>query len=147
MYLGMALVFVAGYLIIYNVFQISITADIQFYGRLKTLGTDNKQIRRMIYGQGMRLSLIGIPAGLMIGYLVGALLVPVFISFSQENARVPVSPVCGPPALRERFLPWRRCATMERRGDEGRLRKAKKALLFPPWLFPTWGVTAGEPRW
>lgn len=93
MYLGMALVFVAGYLIIYNVFQISITADIQFYGRLKTLGMGKKQIRKMIYGQGMRLSLIGIPAGLVTGYLVGALLVPVFISFSLGKARIPASPV------------------------------------------------------
>lgn len=37
MYLGMVLVFAAGYLIIYNIFQISVTADVQFYGRLKTL--------------------------------------------------------------------------------------------------------------
>ncbi len=38
MYLGMVLVFLAGYLIIYNIFQISVTADVQFYGKLKTLG-------------------------------------------------------------------------------------------------------------
>lgn len=42
MYLGMVLVFLAGYLIIYNIFQISVTADIQFYGKLKTLGTTTK---------------------------------------------------------------------------------------------------------
>lgn len=35
MYLGMVLVFLAGYLIIYNIFQISVTADVQFYGKLK----------------------------------------------------------------------------------------------------------------
>lgn len=93
MYLGMALVFAAGYLIIYNVFQISVTADIQFYGRLKTLGTGNRQIRKIIYGQGMRLSLMGIPIGLLTGYILGAFLVPVFISFFQGRAKVPVSPV------------------------------------------------------
>lgn len=49
MYLGMALVFAAGYLIIYNIFQISVTADIQFYGRLKTLGATKKQIKKLIY--------------------------------------------------------------------------------------------------
>ena len=38
MYLGMVLVFIAGYLIIYNIFQISVTADVQFYGKLKTPG-------------------------------------------------------------------------------------------------------------
>ena len=35
----MILVFASGYLIIYNIFQISVAGDIRFYGRLKTLGT------------------------------------------------------------------------------------------------------------
>ncbi|MDE7186319.1 MAG: ABC transporter permease, partial [Lachnospiraceae bacterium] len=51
MYLGMILVFVAGYLIIYNIFQISVTADIQFYGKLKTLGMTARQLRKRILGQ------------------------------------------------------------------------------------------------
>lgn len=55
MYAGMFLVFVAGYLIIYNIFQISVSADIQFYGKLKTLGTTKKQIKKLIYGQANRL--------------------------------------------------------------------------------------------
>ena len=78
-YAGMLLVFVAGYLIIYNVFQISVASDIQFYGRLKTLGTTRKQIKKIIRGQAARLSLIGIPVGLLIGYLLGIVLVPVMI--------------------------------------------------------------------
>lgn len=45
MYLGMVLVFIAGYLIIYNIFQISVTADVQFYGKLKTLGTTTRQLK------------------------------------------------------------------------------------------------------
>ena len=51
-YAGMLLVFVAGYLIIYNVFQISVASDIQFYGRLKTLGTTKKQIKKNHPGTG-----------------------------------------------------------------------------------------------
>ena len=46
MYLGMILVFIAGYLIIYNIFQISVAADVQFYGKVKTLGMTTKQIRK-----------------------------------------------------------------------------------------------------
>ena len=45
MYGGMVLVFLAGFLIIFNVFQISVASDIQFYGKLKTLGMTRKQIR------------------------------------------------------------------------------------------------------
>ncbi len=86
MYIGMALVFVSGYLIIYNIFQISITADIQFYGRLKTLGMTKKQLRKLVYSQAGRLCVIGIPIGLLCGYLLGVVLVPVLISFQAGSA-------------------------------------------------------------
>lgn len=69
-----------GYLIIYNVFQISVTTDIRFYGLLKTIGTTGKQLRRIIRRQVLMLSLIGIPVGLILGYLIGAQLTPFIIS-------------------------------------------------------------------
>ena len=93
MYSGMMLVFLAGYLIIYNVFQISVAADIQFYGKLRTLGTTKKQLKKLIYGQGNRLSAIGIPIGLAAGYLLGVLLVPVWIPMKEMRAVVSASPV------------------------------------------------------
>lgn len=83
----MVLVFASGYLIIYNIFQISVASDIRFYGRLKTLGTTKKQLKKMIYGQANRLSLIGIPIGLVIGYLLGAVLVPVMITGTTGEAK------------------------------------------------------------
>lgn len=93
MYFGMVLVFLAGYLIIYNIFQISVAADIQFYGKLKTLGTTRKQLRTLIYRQANRLCLIGIPAGLILGYLLGAVLVPVLIGNMQGQSVVSADPV------------------------------------------------------
>ena len=50
MAISMVLVFASGYLIIYNIFQISVAGDIRFYGRLKTLGTTKKQLKKIIYG-------------------------------------------------------------------------------------------------
>lgn len=88
----MVLVFASGYLIIYNIFQISVAGDIRFYGRLKTLGTTRKQLKTMIYGQANRLSLIGIPIGLAIGYLLGAVLVPVMITGTTGEAKAAVNP-------------------------------------------------------
>ncbi len=88
----MILVFASGYLIIYNIFQISVASDIRFYGRLKTLGTTKKQLKKMIYGQAGRLSLIGIPIGLVIGYLLGAVLVPVMIIGVAGEAKTAVNP-------------------------------------------------------
>ena len=73
------LIMFTGYLIIYNVFQISVTNDIRFYGLLKTIGTTGKQIRRMIRRQAYILSLFGIPLGWIIGFLVGVKLTPVIM--------------------------------------------------------------------
>ena len=88
----MILVFASGYLIIYNIFQISVAGDIRFYGRLKTLGASKKQIKKMIYGQANRLSLIGISIGLLIGYLLGSVLVPVMITGTIGKAKTAANP-------------------------------------------------------
>lgn len=74
------LILFTGYLIIYNVFQISVAGDVRFYGLLKTIGTTPRQIRRMIRQQALLLSVVGIPIGLVLGWFVGKALVPVVIS-------------------------------------------------------------------
>ena len=93
MYIGMIFVFFAGYLIIFNVFQISVASDIQFYGKLKTLGMTKRQIKKIIYGQGNRLSFLGIPVGLMIGYLLGIVLVPALIATKDFTPTVSANPI------------------------------------------------------
>lgn len=92
MLICMVLVFASGYLIIYNIFQISVATDIRFYGKLKTLGTSKKQLKKMIYGQANRLSLIGIPIGLIFGYVLGTVLVPMLITGTGTKAAVSVTP-------------------------------------------------------
>lgn len=72
----LVLIVFTGYLIIYNVFQISISNDIRSYGLLKTIGTTGKQIRRMVRIQALVLAGIGIPIGLVAGYSIGAVLTP-----------------------------------------------------------------------
>ena len=68
----LALIVFTGYLIIYNVFRISVANDTRFYGMLKTIGTTGRQIKRMIRQQAFCLSAAGIPVGLMIGWAVGS---------------------------------------------------------------------------
>ncbi len=68
-----------GYLIIYNVFQISVAGEIRFYGLLKTIGTTQRQIRRIIRNQALLLSGAGIPAGALLGWLLGIKLTPVIL--------------------------------------------------------------------
>ena len=73
------LIFLTGFLIIYNVFQISVTGDIRLYGLLKTIGTSEKQIRHIIHIQAILLSLAGIPLGLLCGWVIGVRLTPAII--------------------------------------------------------------------
>lgn len=77
---GLLLIIFSGYLIIYNIFQISVVKDIRYYGLLKTIGTTGKQIRRLIRRQAWTLSIVGIPLGLVIGFFVGKALVPLIMS-------------------------------------------------------------------
>ena len=76
----LALIVFTGYLIIYNVFQISVAGDIRFYGLLKTIGTTPRQLKRIIRHQALALCLVGIPLGLGLGWLLGAKLTPVIIA-------------------------------------------------------------------
>lgn len=82
------LIILAGYLIIYNIFQISVIRDIRFYGLLKTIGTTGKQIRAIIRRQALLLSCMGIPLGLLLGWFVGCSLVPVMLAYSYGGGGV-----------------------------------------------------------
>lgn len=90
----LALILLTGYLIIYNVFQISVAGDIRFYGLLKTIGTTPRQLRRIIRTQALLLSLIGIPIGLLLGWLLGGVLTPVIVArLDGVTTVVSVSPL------------------------------------------------------
>ena len=85
-----------GYLIIYNIFQISVLRDIHFWGLLKTIGASERQIRAMIRRQTLRLSVIGIPVGLLAGYWIGKVLLPILMkasAFSDYDAIVSPNPL------------------------------------------------------
>lgn len=73
-------IILTGYLIIYNVFRISVSNEIRHYGMLKTIGTTGRQIRHIILIQAMILSLFGIPLGLILGWGTGAALFPLVIN-------------------------------------------------------------------
>ena len=74
------LIIFTGYLIIYNIFQISVSNDVRFYGLLKTIGTTGRQIKRLILIQSLLLSVIGIPIGLVIGYGVGMFMTRIVVA-------------------------------------------------------------------
>ena len=88
----------SGYLLIYNILYISVVKDIQFYGRLKTIGTTKKQIKAIIYKQAIKISCIGIPIGLLLGAVVSFGIVPYFLNMmystnSDVGSKVSFSPL------------------------------------------------------
>lgn len=68
-----------GYLIIYNIFQISVINDTKFYGKLAALGADDKSIRQLIRWQTLILSLIALPIGFLLGYIISRVLLPIIL--------------------------------------------------------------------
>ena len=85
-----------GYLIIYNVFQISVAGDIKYYGLLKTIGVTSRQLKRIIRIQALCLFAAGIPIGLLIGYGLGAGLTGIVLrtsNISMVSLTVSASPV------------------------------------------------------
>lgn len=79
----LGIILLAGYLIIYNLFSISITQDIHFFGLLRTIGASGKQLKDIVRKQVFQLTIIGLPIGLLLGYVIGRLLLP--LALTQVN--------------------------------------------------------------
>lgn len=69
-------ILLSGYFIISNIYQISITKDINYFGRFKLLGASGKQIKKLLWYQTFFVVTIGISFGLISGYIVGYILLP-----------------------------------------------------------------------
>ena len=82
-----ALLMICGFLLIYNVMQISIGKDIRYYGLLKTIGMTSSQVHSMVMRQAVFLSVTGAGIGMMLGSLLSFCVVPPFLNMFDN--------VCG----------------------------------------------------
>lgn len=73
---GLMVIAVAGILVIYNIFYISIIHSIKGYGQLRTIGMTSKQVQKLVFREGTLLMLPSIPAGLIGGLLLSYLFIP-----------------------------------------------------------------------
>ena len=87
----LVLVFMSGYLFIYNTLYISVNRDIRYFGQLKTIGTTSVQIRKMIYKQMLWNAMIGIPLGLVCSSIVGKIIIPQLLH--SLNSTIAISEV------------------------------------------------------
>lgn len=110
---SLLLILLSGYLIIFNIFNISVAKDTRYYGLLKTIGTTGKQLKRIVRRQALVLSCIGIPIGLFFGYFVGVVLAPVILnSITNIQGNIIVDPnplIFVGSALFALFTVWISC--------------------------------------
>ncbi|AIQ70974.1 ABC transporter permease [Paenibacillus graminis] len=78
------IIMLSGYLLIYNIFYISVVRDVKFYGLLKAIGTTPRQLKKIITIQSQLLYLTGLPFGLASGYGIGLALTPLLGTISGE---------------------------------------------------------------
>lgn len=112
-FISILLILAAGYLIIYNIFRISVMKDIRLYGQLKTIGASPKQIKYMVRRQGMKLLILGLPAGLILGWLVGNLLLVFAMkssNFSEPDFVIPSLLVWAAAAVFTFVTVWISCS-------------------------------------
>lgn len=73
------------YLLIHNIFEISVLQDIQGYGLLKTVGTTQRQIKSYVSIQALWLIMMALPIGLLLGYILGNAILPVALDFMASE--------------------------------------------------------------
>ena len=56
--------------VIYNIFQVGIVNKIQEYGKIKALGATKKQMKQLIFREGIFLTFFSMPVGLLLGFLI-----------------------------------------------------------------------------
>lgn len=66
--LGLLVVFLGG-MVIYSIYYVSVISNIQEMGKLKALGATKKHIRRLLFTESLAQSFVGIPCGILLGYL------------------------------------------------------------------------------
>jgi len=84
-----------GYLLIYNVFYISVAKDTRFWGLLKAIGATPRQLIRIVTGQALLLAAIGIPLGLAVSAVLSFAVVPMALNMFDlaTGAEISFSPL------------------------------------------------------
>ena len=89
---------ICGYLLIHNIFDISVMQEVRQYGLLRTLGTSTRQIKKIVNRQAVMLTLIGLPIGLIMGFFVGWILLPIAmrllnLEHAMSGTKISTSPL------------------------------------------------------
>lgn len=79
-----ALIIVFSGLVIYSIYYVGVITDVQEIGKLKALGASKKQIRNLLLTEGMFISGIAVPIGVILGFLIPYFILPIVIKWGIE---------------------------------------------------------------
>lgn len=78
------LVILFSVVVIYHIFQVGIAQKVQEYGKIKALGATRRQMKKLVFREGMLLALTAAPFGVIAGYGIGSALTRVLMMESSS---------------------------------------------------------------
>ena len=104
------IVILVSVVVVYNIFQVGIVQKIQEYGKIRALGATKKQLKKLIFREGMAMAAIGIPAGLAVGSVAAVVLFGQLVSGGlkafQDVDFVRVNVISVPVLLLAALIAW-----------------------------------------
>ena len=85
------LIMIAGYLIINNIFKISVNEDIKIFGFLKTIGMTKPQIKKLVHFESLTVSLPSIIIGNILGISIGKVILNKIFSNNEMLTDIKLS--------------------------------------------------------
>lgn len=82
------IVILAGILTIYSIYYVSMIPKVQEYGKLKAMGATRRQIRQIVFREGILVTGIALPAGLLFSSLIAR---PIVLLMHETGADIPGS--------------------------------------------------------
>ncbi|WP_195945515.1 ABC transporter permease [Paraclostridium bifermentans] len=84
------IVILSSILVIYNIFYLSITSKVQEFGKLRAIGATKKQIKAIVLKEGLFLSTIAVPLGIVLGYVINKFVLVNLFFHGADVQKLPI---------------------------------------------------------
>lgn len=84
------IVIMSSILVIYNIFHLSVVTKVQEFGKLRAIGATKKQIKSIVLKEGILLSMIGVPIGVLVGFLINEFVIGKIFMFEGKAFKLPM---------------------------------------------------------
>ena len=78
------IIFFAG-MVIYSIYYVSVISNVKELGKLKAIGAGKRQMKKLLWWEGIITAVISIPIGLLLGYLFSHIGMKMLISFFLDQ--------------------------------------------------------------